>query len=278
MHRGRQKCPLLKVILIIVLSITNVEWLLDTLAAPASNAQIEGNSVSATAITPPTRSGNYCQILGKYFAVTETEEVSDKAGRTSEVAYNKANKLKELANDIEYALIYNSSSVSGATGTARQLKGLNGFIVSNNITGTGTESQPLTETLFNDGLQAVWKKGGKPSNCLMGAFQKRKIDAFTTNTKNINAEANKLINNVSVYESPFGTVALKVHHIMDTSLPEKIFILGDLGLWKKAWLRPLQWKNLPYTGFAQYWGCEAELTLESRAEAGSGVIAELTTS
>lgn len=269
---------LLKVILIIALSITNVEWMLDTLAAPGSNAQIEGAEVAATAIVAPSRTGNYCQILGKYFAITQTEEISDKAGRKSEVAYQKANKLKELANDMEYALIYNSSAVTGATGIARQLKGLNGWITSNNITGTGTESQPLTETLFNDGLQAVWKKGGKPSNCLMGAFQKRKIDGFTTNTKNINASENKLINNVSIYESPFGVVALKVHHIMDTSIPSKIFILGDMGLWKKAWLRPLEWKNLPYTGFAQFWGCEAELTLESRAEAGAGVIAELTTS
>ncbi|MDI6788313.1 MAG: DUF5309 family protein, partial [Planctomycetota bacterium] len=142
------------------------EWLLDTLAAPAANAQIEGNQLTATAVTPPVRASNVCQILMKAFAVTETEEVVNKAGRSSEVAYQKANKLKELANDIEYALIVNASAVTGATGTARQLKGLTGWITSNNITGTGTESQPLTEALFNDGLQAVWEEGGKPSNCL----------------------------------------------------------------------------------------------------------------
>ena len=254
------------------------EWLLDSLAAPAANVQIEGNQLTATAIVPPVRSGNYCQILSKSFSITETEEVTDKAGRNSEVAYQKANKLKELANDIEYALIINASAVSGGTATARQLKGLSGWITSNNITGTGTESQPLTETLWNDGLQTVWNAGGKPSNCLMGAFQKRKVDAFTSNTKNVNADQNKLINHISIYESPFGTVALRIHHIMESDVPSKIFILGDMKLWKKAYLRPLQWKDLPYTGFARFLGCEAELTLESRAEAGSGVIAELTTS
>ena len=254
------------------------EWLLDSLAAPAANAQIEGDVLTATAIVPPVRSANYCQILNKKFSITETEEVTEKAGRASEIAYQKAKNLKELANDIEYALIVNSSAVSGGTATARQLKGLTGWITSNNVTGTGTESQPLTETLFNDGLQLVWNAGGKPSNCLMGAFQKRKIDAFTSNTKNVNADENKLVNHIAVYESPFGTVSLRIHHIMQSEAPSKIFILGDMQLWKKAYLRKLQWKELPYTGFARFWGCEAELTLESRAEAGSGVIAELTTS
>jgi len=36
-----------------------------------------------------------------------------------------------------------------------------------NTTGTATGNQPLTETLSNDELKAVWNAGGKPSNCLM---------------------------------------------------------------------------------------------------------------
>lgn len=256
------------------------EWMLDALAAPAANAQIEGNQVSATAIVAPVRSSNQCQILGKYFAVTETEEVVDKAGRDSEVAYQKTNKLKELANDMEYALLINASTVTGAVGTAREMKGVIGWLTTNVMTGTATSSgsnEPLLERVFNDALQLVWNAGGKPSNCMMGAFQKRQIDGFTSNVKNVNADEKKLVNHIAIYESPFGTVSLRIHHIMHDSAPGKLVILGDMKLWKKAWLRPLKWKNLPYTGFAQFWGCEAELTLESRAEAGSGIITELTT-
>lgn len=51
------------------------------------------------------------------------------------------------------------------------------------ISGTATSSSEM----FNDGLQSVWNSGGKPSNCLMGAFQKRKVDSFTSNVKNVNA-------------------------------------------------------------------------------------------
>ena len=270
---------LLKVfLLLIALSITNVEWMKDALAAPAANAQIEGNQWTATAIVPPVRTGNYCQILGKAFSITETEEVTDKAGRASEVSYQKALKLKELANDIEYALIVNSSSVTGNTSTARQLKGLTGWITTTTVSGTGTENQPLTQTLLDDCLQAIWKEGGKPSNAIMGSFQKRKIDNFSVNTRNINAEQKKLISTVSVYEGSHGTITLRLHHIMQAEAAGKIFVLGDLGLWKKAWLRPLRWKQLPYTGFAEFWAVEAELTLEARNEAGAGVITELTTS
>lgn len=256
------------------------EWMLDALAAPGSNAQIEGNQVSPTAIVAPVRSSNQCQILGKYFAVTETEEIVDKAGRDSEVAYQKANKLKELANDMEYALLINASSVTGAVGVAREMKGVLGWLTTNVMTGTATSSgsnEPLTEDVFNRALKLIWKAGGKPSNALMGAFQKGKIDAFTSNVKNVNADEKKLVNNVSIYESSYGTVALRIHHIMESDAAGKIIILGDMKLWKKAWLRPVKWKDLPYTGFSKFWGCEAEFTLESRAEAGSGVITELTT-
>ena len=39
------------------------EWVTDDLAAPASNAQAEGDQYSYTAVTPAGRPGNYTQIL-----------------------------------------------------------------------------------------------------------------------------------------------------------------------------------------------------------------------
>lgn len=254
------------------------EWQADVLASPAANIQIEGNQWAATAITPTVRTGNYCQILGKAFLVAESQEDASKAGRSSEVNYQKANKLKELANDIEYALIVNSSSAAGASGTARQLKGLAGWISTNVSTGTGTGNEILTESMLLDNLQLIWAAGGKPSNSIMGSFQKRKIDGFTTNTRNINADQKKLVSTISVYESAFGIISLRLHHVMETSLPGYVITLGDLGLWKKAWYRPLKWKQLPYTGFGEFWAVEAELTLESRQQKGSGMLTELTTS
>ena len=63
------------------------EWLTDSLAAVAVNAQIEGDDASyATAVTV-TRLTASTQILRKTFLVSGTLEAADKAGRKSEIKY-----------------------------------------------------------------------------------------------------------------------------------------------------------------------------------------------
>lgn len=187
-------------------------------------------------------------------------------------------KIKELAKDIEYALLINASAVSGATGTARQLKGILGWIATNVTTGTGTGTEVLTESMLNDNLALIWAQGGKPQNVLVGQFNKRKISAFTTNTRDVSADEKKLTSAVDIYQSDFGTIAIRLHHELNTTAAGTLVVLGDMGLWKKAWLRPVKKDELARTGASRKFMIEAELTLESRAEAGSGKITELTTS
>lgn len=254
------------------------EWTTDALAAAAANSVIEGDDATTVAITPSTRVGNYSQILRKVYQITDTEEAVDKAGRDSEISYQTQNKLKELARDIEYALIINASQASGATGTARTLQGVLGWITTNVTTGTGTGNEALTESMLNDNLQLVWAQGGFPKNVLCGAFQKRAISAFTTNTKNVSADEKKLTSAVDVYQSDFGTLAIRLHHEINTTAPGKLIVLGDMGLWRKAWLRPVKKDELSRTGASRKFMIEAELTLESRQQKGSGAITELTTS
>src|SRR3990172_9424745 len=83
------------------------EWQTDSLASPAANAHIERDTITATAITPTTRTGCYTQILQKSFMVTNTQDVVDKAGRDTDTAYQLQKNMKELAMDIEYALLLN---------------------------------------------------------------------------------------------------------------------------------------------------------------------------
>ena len=254
------------------------EWQTDALAAAAANATIEGDEAAASAITPSERAGNYTQILRKTFQITDTADMVDKAGRDSELGYQTQKNLKELARDIEYALIINSASASGASGTARQMKGVLGYIATNNTTGTGTGDEVLTEAMLNDNLQLIWAQGGQPSNVLCGAFQKRKISNFTTNTRNMNATEEKLVRSVDVYQSDFGILAIRLHHQINTTVAGTMVILGDMSLWKKAWLRPVKQQELARTGASTKMMIEAELTLESRQEKGSGKITLLTES
>ena len=253
------------------------EFQTDALASPAANAVIEGDDATSTAVTPTVRLSNQTQILRKVFQVTDTEEVISKAGRSTESGYQTEMRIKELANDIEYALLINASAVTGATGTARQMKGILGYIATNVTTGTGTGNEALTESMLNDNLQLIWAQGGFPSTVLAGAFQKRQISGFSTNTREIMASAKEITSAIDIYNSDFGTVRVHLHHILNTTASGTLVILGDMGLWVKAWLRPVVREELARTGASRKYMIEAELTLEGRQEKGSGKITQLTT-
>lgn len=254
------------------------EWQTDTLAAATANAQIEGDDASSTAVVPTVRVNNYTQILRKTWRVSDTQEAINKAGRGSEIAYQKMKALKELARDLEYALVINTAVASGASGTARKLKGVLGWIATNVTTGTGTADEALTETMLNDNLQLIWAQGGKPSTILCGAFQKRTISGFTTNTRFVSADAEKLVRAVAIYQSDFGDIMVRLHQQMNTTFPGRVIVLGDMDLWVKAWLRPINDEELARTGASRQFMVEAEVTLESRQEKGSGQLQELSQS
>jgi hypothetical protein len=254
------------------------EWQTDVLTTAGANKAIEGNDASAVAITPTVRTGNYTQILTKTYQISKTQEAIDKAGRSSEVGYQTAKNIKELARDIEYALLINASSAAGASGTARQLKGILGWIATTDTTGTGTADEALTETMLNDNLSDVWAQGGFPSTLLVGSFQKRKISNFSTNTRDVAASAKELTRAVDIYQSDFGTVTVRLHHQLNTTAPDTLVTLGEMRLWNKAWMRPVMREELAKTGDSRKFHIVAELTLESLQEKGSGKITELTTS
>lgn len=247
------------------------EWQTDALATAASNATLEGDDLSSGAITATSRLSNSCQILRKSFTVTDTQEAIKHAGRASEIDYQTMKISKELARDIEYAVVVNAAEVTGTSGVARQMKGLLGWIATNNTTASAT-TVDLNETLLNDNLALIWAQGGKPSNAIVGSYQKRRIDSFTTNTRNIMAEDQKLVAAVNLYQSSYGVIAVRLHTILNSASTTTVIILGDLELWQKAWLRPVNRQEIPRAGSARKFMMEAELTLEARQEKGSGKI------
>jgi len=250
------------------------EWQTDSLASAAANTNVEGADEDADALTATTRTGNYTQILRKSWRVSETQQAVDSAGRPNEYNYQMAKAMKELARDIEYALV-NGTGNSGATGTARELKGVLSWITTNIETGTGTGSEALTETMYNDMLQTIYDSGGNPDTTYANGWQKRKISAFSTsNTRNISGEDKRLVNSVDVYESDFGLQKIILDRYMTTSVVACL----ENDLWKVAMLRPVMHKELPDAGGGPKGMVETELTLESLNEAASGQITGLSTS
>jgi hypothetical protein len=250
------------------------EWQTDTLASAAANAKVEGNDPDAPALTPTTRTGNYTQISNKVWRVTNTMEAVDKAGRGSEYSYQMAKKMKELARDIEYALV-NGTGNSGASATARQAKGVLSFITTNVETGTGTGNEALTEAMYNNLLQKIYDAGGNPDVTYANGFQKRKISAFSTpSTRNIDASSKKLVASIDVYESDFGLQKI----VLDRYMPAGEIAALQEDKWKVGFLRPVTHKVLPDNGGGPKGMVETEFTLASLNEKASGKITQLTTS
>lgn len=199
----------------------------------------------------------------------------DKAGRKSDIAYNTSLFLKELARDMEYGLLNNALATST---DPRSAKGVKGWITTNDTSfTTGTSVTTLTETLFNDVIQACWTQGGNPTMVLAPAKMKRKISAFTGNSKlttNMDADQKKIILSVDYYESDFGIVKVYATRFLatdDDSNYDSVLIL-DKEKWQLGVLQGLKTEKLAKTGLSTKIQMSTEYTLISRQEAASGRI------
>lgn len=265
------------------------EWQTDSLAAAAANAQLEGDDITAFQATSPTaRLGNRCQISYKTAIVSGTQDVTDKAGRQREIVYQLVKRSNELKRDIEFILTNNQAPQDGNSTTARQLRPLCGWYSTNKSRGgggtDGTSSaaagdagtqRPLTESLVKTVLQSCWTNGGNPDLIMVGPFNKTVFSGFTGNATRLDqSEDKKLISTIDVYESDFGA-----HKIVASRFSrERDCHILDSSLWGVAYLRKMQTIDLAKTGDAEKGMVLAEYTLEARNQAGSGVVADLTTS
>lgn len=244
----------------------------DSLSTGSDNAQIEGADYTFAIPGARTRVGAYTQIFSKTVKVSKTQAAVLAAGVDDEFDYQTEKRMKEIATDVEKALITGTGN-SGASGTARRLKGMLAYITTNVETGTGTGNESLTETMYNDLLASIWADGGRPDATYVNGAQKRKISSFaTSNTRYIEMDENaKLINKVSIYESDFGVQRIELDPFMDT---DKVLVI-ERDLWKVAVLRPIAYEDVPSIGSYKAGVIEGELTLESRNEAGNGKITQL---
>ena len=265
------------------------EWQTDSLtAAVTDNAVIEGDEVAVEAITATTRLSNSCQIMDKAICITGTQEAVDKAGRASEIAYQIAKKAKELKRDLEASLTSNNAEVTGSATAARVAGGLRSWVATNDNMGTSGTSGGLgntaagngtqrvfTESLLKSVIKSVWNAGGNPTMIMVGPFNKQKLSGFTGNSTRFDAGADAtLYTSVDVYASDFGQLQVVPNRF---SRDRDAWVL-DMDYWGVAFLRDFTMHDIAKTGDADKRQLLLEATLESRNEAASGVVADVTTS
>jgi hypothetical protein len=252
------------------------EWQTDALKTPTAVARVEGEDANIKTVTPTSRLNNYTQIIDNNFIVSNTQLAVKSAGRADEDSYQAEKAMKELANDIEYAFVVNSAAVSGASATARQLKGLSGWITTN--VSSATANRALTSTLLDALLKSIWLAGGRPDTILTGGSQKIAF-TNTTNfpgmTRNISASIGEYKLFVDVYQGGVGgSLKLITSTIMGNNQDSRIYVL-QMDKWRKSWLRPIKKVPLGITGDGQKFQIVAEVTLEALNEKASGVITQL---
>ena len=265
------------------------EWQTDSLAAAVTNnAVIEGDDATLDASSATTRLGNYTQIMDKTVVITGTQEAVDKAGRASELAYQIAKKSKELKRDIESTLLTNQARVAGNSSTARKFGSIGSWVATNDDlgasgaspTGDGTDARTdgtqraLTEASLKSVIKNVWNAGGNPSIIMVGPFNKQKISGFTGGSTRFDASEDKtLYTSIDVYSSDFGDLEVVPNRF---SRDRDAWVL-DMDYWSVGFLRDFTMHELSKTGDSEKRQLLVELSLISRNEAASGLVADLTT-
>lgn len=274
---------------------TKHEWQTDDLAKAKDNAQVEGFEAEIEASSPTKRVHNYTQIFSKTVAVSNTQETVNKAGRSSEMAYQTAKRMKEMKLDMELAILSNTASNAGNASTARRLGGLPAWIASNISFGSGGAAgadgstaftagtaRQLTEDMLTDVLTKGYENGAKMSKIFVAPAMKGFISkTFGGTGSKVTAyrqEQSKTAGVVvEVYQSDFGTLDIVPNRVMAANgLKDKIFIL-DPAYASVAWLRNISRKPLAETGDNKKALMVAEMTLKVNNEKAHGMIADVST-
>lgn len=214
---------------------------------------------------------NVTQIFGPTAVrVSGTENVVRKYGLsgTSEFDHQVANRTKEMFIQLEQAILYGSKYESTTT-EVRTMGGFSEFITTN----TDSTTTTLTETALLDQIQNSWDVGGRVDRATLGATQKRKVSAFTTDiTVNV-AQADATRGTVVEYfDCDFGRVSMLLNRWVRSS----DLFLYDRDQAQLLTLRPAQFEMLAKTGDSIHGQIVGEKTLRFRRERHAARFSALT--
>ena len=247
------------------------EWQTDTLTAAAANIGIEGADVTVADIAGPTRVNNVVQMFQKTVTVSDTEMALPHYGINNPMSYQTNKRLKELARDIEKALILGTRA-SGASGVGRSMNGAIAQITTNKTARASGTS--FSEDEFNAMIAGVFDNGTDSAADLVlcGSYLKRVVDKWTTNvTRNIDASEKRQILSTTFYESSFGIHEFRISREVPSAAGTAGVLAVDTSKWRVDYLtgRRIQATPLAKTGSATKVLIEGELTLVGLNEKSS---------
>ena len=248
---------------------TIVETMQDSLADAAENAHVDGSNFVEVAHTPPSVTQSYAQNFLKYVVVPDTLQDVQIQGMKKAYQYFSKKAMKELALDMEMALI--RQAPQGPAPAPQAHRHMTSAITTNVL--DAANASPLTEDMFNDLLQAAWDKGSEPSVVLVNSAQKRVISQFTGGTvKNLDAKDKKLVMGIDWLDTDFGEVKV----VLTRYLAQSEVLAIDPNLWELAWLKRAAHTPLGKEGDNTRGMIVARLALGCREEKGNAYYKGLT--
>lgn len=274
------------------------EWQRDSLATPdKDNAVIEGDDRTGTALTATSRVANTVQLFDKVAVVSDTQEKTKSAGRSSEMKYQVSKKMVELKRDIEAMVLSDNVAVAGNSATARKSAGLGAMIYSNishggagatpaHTSGLATTAQTagtnrtFTEALLKTVLQAAYTASGEfPSLISLTPSHKGTFSAFAGIAVNryqvAKGKQGVIVGGADVYMSDFGELTAVPNYVQATANANTAFILNPeyMGI---AYLSGFKSKPLAKTGHTEKELISAEACLVVTSETAQAAVKNLT--
>jgi len=257
------------------------EWQTDSLAdVNLANAQVEGADAVSATLTPTTRVGNYTQISDKVIQVSTTDDVVDKAGRSTETAYQLSKASAEIKRDMEYILLSDQEKNAGnnatgfpVTSEARLLGGLASWIKTNTV---DTAGGALTEDMLKEAVLKAYNSGGEPDVLLVSPANKQVVSTFAGIAEQRyqapKSSPTTIIGSADVYLSDFGSVNV----VPDRFLSDDYSYVLDPSMASVAYLRPFKSQKLAKMGDSEKHLLNVEYTLVVNNESAHAMMSDET--
>ncbi len=283
------------------------EWLGDTLVPAGSNIRVEGDDGNFSTVVSPSRYANYTQIFKKEFIISGTQEAVSKAGRRTEGARQTVKQMRELKNDVEWALVRNQTASAG-TGTAgRALGSMENWIgagrtasssaatshvlatagtgattaaISNKVPGAVTDASANSGGTFEEtdltlALEGAWAQGGDVDLIAVSATGKSAINNFTGIAQRQvdvgRTQQASITGAADIYVSSFGVHRVLLHRHVRNS----VALCLDTSLWGCSSLRDFRMERLAKTGDGEKYSLIYEGTLECRNYLGNSKVSSI---
>lgn len=249
------------------------------------NAALEGDDSPAARFTARARRQNYTQIFTAAVQVSGSMQAAAAYGITDEVDYQKQERMRELLRDLENCVINGVAPAADQQGSSTVRRSMNGIIRSiatNRFTpntgpipaGDGGSNNILNEAVLNAALRAVWdQSSGVVDTIVVGGAQKRRINAFATQSRSYLPDDQTYSDMIAVYESDFGICRVVLSRFVP---PDSLLLLDS----SRIAVMPLQsrsfhYKPLAATGDSVSGQVIGEYTLEFRNENAHALLSGL---